>query len=183
MPEYGICPVSLTLLKNAKSLKKSFCRIGSYLWSWQRAHCTRQPEKRRAEGVDAVGDVLDAVLLRDDAAFLALHVIAVEGRREALFGRRVGQQVTGELPGDELVHRHVAVERLDHPVAPRRHLPHAVVLIAVRVGVPGDVEPVGRHALAERRRGQQAIDHLLERIGAAVGEEGIDLGDRSAAVR
>ena len=30
-PEYGIWPVSLTLLKNANSLKYSFCVIGSYL--------------------------------------------------------------------------------------------------------------------------------------------------------
>ena len=80
-----------------------------------------------------------------------------------------GQQVAGDLLADELVVRLVGVERVDDVVAvppgvrvgdvPRR---------AGRLGVAGDVEPVPAPALAERGRGQQPVDHLLERVGRRV---------------
>ena len=38
-----------------------------------------------------------------------------------------------------------------------------LTLLAARLGVAGDVEPVPAPALAEVRRGQQPVDHLLER--------------------
>ena len=78
----------------------------------------------------------------------------------------------------ELVERHVAVEGVDHPIAPARHVAAAVDVVAVRVGIAGGVEPVEGHPLAVVRRGQQAIDQLFVGIGTRVGQKGIDLGRR-----
>ena len=68
----------------------------------------------------------------------------------------VGQQVAGELLDRELVERHVAVEGVDHPVAPPPHVALAVGLVAVGVGIAGRVEPAGRHPLAVARRSAAA---------------------------
>jgi hypothetical protein len=137
-----------------------------------------QAEKRAPERVDAIHDVLSAVLLRNHTALLRLHVVPVESRREPLLLGRVRQQVARELPGDEAIERQIAVERGNHPVAPRPHLAHPVVLVAVRVGVACDVEPFGRHLLAVGGGGEEAIDHFLVSVGGAIGDEGIDLGQR-----
>ena len=75
--------------------------------------------------------------------------------------RGPGQQVAGQLPGDELVVRQIGVEGLDDPVAPGPHGAIDVGLVAVGVGVAGQVEPVDGHALAEPGRGQQAVDQAL----------------------
>ena len=111
----------------------------------------RQPEHRSAERVHAVEDVLGAKLLLDAAAFVRLSVQAIESGRDALLPRRIGQEIAGELPEEKLVVRQVLVERPDDPVAVRRHVAIDVGLIAVRVGVAREVEPVHRHALAVRR--------------------------------
>ena len=87
-----------------------------------------------------------------------------------------GQQVAGDLLADELVVRLVVVERVDDVVAiapgvrvgevPRR---------AGRLAVAGDVEPVPAPAFAERGRGEQPVDDLLEGVGRRVVDEGVDL--------
>ena len=103
-------------------------------------------------------DVLGAKLLLDAAALVGLPVQPVERGRDPLLARRVGQQIAGELPGEELVVGQVVVERADDPVAIRRHVALDVGLVAVRVGVAREVEPVHRHPLAVGRRGQVAVD-------------------------
>ena len=55
--------------------------------------------------LEPIGDILDAILLIDDAGFASDHVIAVETGRDFLLGGRVGQQVTGELLHGELIER------------------------------------------------------------------------------
>ena len=105
-------------------------------------------------------------------------MVAVEAGGDLLVERRVRQQVAGELLDRELVERHVAVEGVDHPVAPAPHRPVAVALVAVGVGVAGARRASGRHALAVARRGEQAIDHLLVGVRRLVREEGIDLRGR-----
>ena len=148
------------------------------MWSWQRAHSTLRPRKARP----SVLTRSTTYSVRYSSAtmppswlcmWLRLKPVAI---RCSCVG--VGQEIAGELPGDEVVDAQVAVERRDHPVAPRPHLAHAVVLVAVRVGVARDVEPVGGHALAVGRRRQQAIDDALVGVGGAVGEERVDLGRR-----
>ena len=134
----------------------------------------RQAEESGAHRVHAIDHVGHAVLLLDDAALLVLHVQPIERRRQALFLGGVGQQVAGQLPGDELVERQILVERLDDPVAVGPHRPVAVHLVAVRVGVPGQVQPVGRHPLAVARRRQQPVDDFL--VGSG------DLSARKASI-
>ena len=110
----------------------------------------RQTQECRCESLRPVGDVLDAKLFRHAAAFNLLRMQPVESRRQNLFVGRIGQQVTSELLGDELVVGHVAIERADHPVSPRPDETIAVDLITVRVAVPGRVQPVRRHSLTVR---------------------------------
>ena len=69
----------------------------------------------------------------------------------------LGQQVAGELLDGELVERHVAVEGVDHPVAPAPHDALAVALVAVGVGVAGRVEPARRPS-ARRSGARRAGD-------------------------
>ena len=88
----------------------------------------------------------------------------------------IGQQVAGELLDGELVEGHVAIEGVDHPVAPAPHVTLAVGLVAVGVGVAGGVEPADGHAFAVAGRGEQAVDDFLVGVGRGVGEEGVDLG-------
>ena len=77
----------------------------------------------------------------------------------------------------------LSLNALHHPVAVGPHLPLVVEVQAVRVGVAGHVEPVAGHLLAEARRREVAIDHLLVGVRRRVGEERIDLRRASAAAR
>jgi hypothetical protein len=137
-----------------------------------------EAEEGGAEGGGAVVDVVDAVFLLDGAALAFLRVEAVESGGEDLLVGGAGQQVAGELPGDELVPREVAIEGADHPVAPGPHLALAVDLEAEAVGVAGDVEPVDGQALAVARRGEEAVDNAFEGPGAVVLHEGGDFRGR-----
>jgi hypothetical protein len=128
--------------------------------------------------VDAIDERLPTRLLDVDAALLVQEGVAVEARRDALFARGVRQHVAGQLLDREPVERHVAVERVDHPVAVLPHRPEAVLLVTVRVGVPGEVEPRPRPPLAVMRRGEQAIDDALVGVRGGVGEEGVALLER-----
>ena len=53
--------------------------------------------------------------------------------------------------------------------------PDLVELVAVGVGVAGEVEPVPAPALAVVRRREQPVDHLLVGVGRLVVEERVDL--------
>ena len=63
----------------------------------------REAEEGGAEGGHAVVDVVDAVFLLDGAALGFLRMEAVEGGGEDLVVGGVGQEVAGELIGDEFV--------------------------------------------------------------------------------
>ena len=82
----------------------------------------------------------------------------------AIFCSRVafGQQVAGDLLDGELVERHVAVEGVDHPVAPAPHRALAVALVAVGVGVAGGVEPAAGPC-ARRSAARPAADRRPSR--------------------
>ena len=58
----------------------------------------------------------------------------------------------------EAIERHVAIERVDHPVAVLPHHPRQILLEAVRIGVARQIEPRPRPALAVVRRREQPID-------------------------
>ena len=117
------------------------------------ASCTthRQTLPDGERGVDSVDDVLDLKLFRNDAAFRIASMIAVDPGGNPLVKRCVWQQVTGKLLDRELIERHVLVKRFEHPVPPPPHISRPVRLIAIRVCVPGCVEPANRHPLGVAR--------------------------------
>ena len=147
-------------------------------------HSSGQTEEGGAEGLDAVGDVLVAPLLGDAAALVGHAVQPAEGGGQALRPRRAGQQVAGELPGDELVERQVVVEGGIDPVAPRpdvccRRRPGSRTSrrSGRRRASPG---PAARRSAARPAAGPTTRSKAARRV---VGEEGVHLGRASAAGR
>ena len=80
---------------------------------------------------------------------------------DAVLDRGVGEQVAGEGADGEFVEGQVVVERTDEPVAPRPDLATIILLVALGVGVAGEIEPQRGPALAEVGRGEETIDGLL----------------------
>ena len=138
----------------------------------------RHPEERAGQGVDAVGVVLDAEFLLHAAALVGLAMQPVERRGETLLSRRVRQQVAGDLPEDEIVDAHVAVEGADDPVTPGPEMVEPVGLIAVGVRIARDVEPVDGHAFTVGRRGEQSIHEPLISLRRAVADVSVNFFDR-----
>jgi hypothetical protein len=125
----------------------------------------RRAEPHGSDRVDAVEDLVDAMLLLVGAGLDVDRRAAVEAGREALVERRAGQQVAGELLQGEAVEGQVGVERAHDPIAIGPQFAEAVALKAVRVGVPGQVEPGPRPALAVWRRRQETLDPPLVGVG------------------
>ena len=84
------------------------------------------------------------------------------------------EQVSRELFADELVVRQVTIEGVDHPVAVLDHLRDRIVrVVARRVGVPHNVEPMSSPAFSVMRRLQQTINDFgkgRRRVGRIVDE-------------
>jgi len=136
-----------------------------------------QAEPDGGGGLDAVEDVFDARLLGDAAALAVEHVVAVKTTRDFLLARSRGEEIAGELFDGELVERHVGVEGVHDPVAPRPHGALGVALESVGVGVASDVQPVPSPAFAIARRGEEAVDDFGVGVGRTVGDEGGGLGE------
>ena len=137
-------------------------------------------EERAPERVDAIDDVLRPVFLRDDAAFLALHVIAIEAGRENLLVGRVREQIAGELPRDELIERQIAIEGAESPSratatssACRRPDSHASRHSARR--------RASRRPCARRSAATPAGDRRAARTHPAPDRRGTDRSRRSSA--
>ena len=116
----------------------------------------------------AVGRVLEQELLGLRAALEGDHVQPVVAGGHALPHRRVRQQVASELLHREAIEGHVLVEGPHDPVAVGPDGPLLIAVVADRVRVPDEVEPVLGHALAVVRRGEQLVDVVLEAHGAAL---------------
>ena len=99
-------------------------------------------EKDGGCGVNAVGDVFGVVFSFNDATFCGEDVIAVKAGCDFLAESGIGEEVSGELFSEELVVGHVVKEGVDNPVAPWPHGASFVVVVAIRVGIAGEVEPV-----------------------------------------
>ena len=130
--------------------------------------CERGAQPHRGCRIHAIDEQLVPGLVRIDAAFLVRHRIAMKAARNQLVARRTGQHVARDLIDREAVERHVAVERVNHPVAVLPHDARSIFLEALGVGVARGVEPGPRPSLAIMRRGQQAIDEARVRGIAAV---------------
>lgn len=147
----------------------------------------REPEEHRTRRRRAIDGVLDQILLGDRAAFVRRDVIAQESRRDARRVRRIRQQVSGDLLGQELVEGHPVAERREHPIAPRPHLSAGVRVDAARVGEARGVEPRLRHAFGVTRSvrllGEEALDEPLVGIGTDVALERVEFGRRRRQTR
>ncbi len=134
-----------------------------------------QAEEILADQLRALVHVIDAELFVDRAPLGVLTASLEEGGSQELLAGGVRKLVAGELPRDELVVGHVALERADHPVAVGvGDRAFVVVQAAAGVGVAGDVEPDIGLALGGFDRCQQAVDQLLVGVRILVVHERVD---------
>ena len=138
----------------------------------------RQAEENRRGSIHAIHHVLDCVLFRNDATLAIAAMVAIEAGGDDLIARWIRQQVAGQLLRCEAVIRHVAIERIDHPVAPAVHGALGVGLISIGVGIPRGIEPAHRHALAIARRGEQPIHYLFVSVRRRVIHKCLHVGRR-----
>ena len=132
----------------------------------------REPQPDRGGRLDAVGDILDEELGRNDAPLVVDPVIAPVGGGQASRIVGIGKKIAGDLLDAEFVEGKIAVVGIDDPVPPRPLGALEVVLVSGGVSVASGVEPDLGHAFAIGRRSEQAVDDLFIGIGALVGEEG-----------
>ncbi len=140
----------------------------------------RQAKHRGAER----GHHVVEMVVADEGQRLGSGLAGVRTRDQKTRGRDrlkiVGDQmITRDLHADELVERHILVERPDHEIAiviGGRAI--AVELIAAALGKTGCVEPVPRPALAEVFALQEAIDQFVICIRRSVAYKRLDLGRR-----
>ena len=106
------------------------------------------PEDSFADRVDAVEHRLHAELFRVYAALFVDHRVTQETGGHLLILRGIRQQIARNLLDHELVVRHIAIERMDHPIAVEPHQARRVFFVAVGIGIAGGVQPVASPALA-----------------------------------
>ena len=129
-----------------------------------------EAEHRLAHAVDTIEHLRHPELLRNDRALLVEHAVAEEAGGHDLILRRIRQQIACDLLDHELVVGQIAAEGVDHPVAPGPHLARQVFLVAVGVGVAGEVEPVAGPLLAIAGAREQCFDGLVVAVALEGGE-------------
>ncbi len=135
-----------------------------------------ESQKRRPHRIDAIGDISHAELFFDDTPFFILHMQSIEGGRQTLSFGGLRQQIPRQLPGQKLIERQVLIEGLNDPVAIRPDGSKAVHLIAMGIGVPGNIQPLDRHPLTIAWRIEQSIDQSFIGLRSVIREERINLG-------
>ena len=135
----------------------------------------RRPQPHGSGRLHPVDQIFVVVLRRDRATLVVDHVVAIEAGGDLPLQRRVWQKVSSQLLDREFIEGQVAVVGRNHPVPPVPHLAHAVDVVAVRVGITGQIKPLHRHPLAVVRRLQEAIHHFFVSGRRAVGQESIDV--------
>ena len=96
----------------------------------------REAEEHRAHRLHAIGHVFHNPFVRNRATLGVDAVVAVEARGHLREKIAVRQQVARHLFGHKPIKRHIVIERLDQPIAPHPHVTQAIVLVAVRIGIP-----------------------------------------------
>ena len=139
-----------------------------------------QAEPDRADRVRAVDGLLEPELLDVHASLTILEPVAEEADRHALVGGSSGQGVPRDLLQRESVEWHIVVQRVDDPLPPAPSVwADVVLLVAVRVGVAGEVEPLDGPALAVVLRLEQPVHERHVRLRTRVSpERSRDLGLR-----
>ena len=133
-------------------------------------------EDSSADGIDPIEHRGQPEFFRIHAAFIIHHGIAQEAGGDDLILRGVGEFIAGDLFGDEPVVGEIAIEGVDDVVAVGPDDAEFVALVAVGVGVAGDVEPTAGGVFAVMGFGEKTINLLFVGIGRGVGEKRIDLG-------
>ena len=109
----------------------------------------REAQHPRAHGIHPVEHAFHAPLLGHDRAFFVGHAVPEKTGRDDLLLRAIRQQIARDLFGDEPVVRHVRIERMDHPVAPRPLLARQILFKPVRVRVARHIQPLPRPLFAK----------------------------------
>ena len=122
--------------------------------------------------VDAVKHGRDPELLVVGSPLGIGHGVSMEGRRDELVEGSVGQEIARDLLDGELIEGHVLVECIDEPVPVAPDGAPVVLLVALRVGVAGKVEPEASPALAVVGGGQEPIYQGFIGLGGGVPDEG-----------
>ncbi len=115
-------------------------------------------------GFGFIQNVLDAVFLGNYAAFFGVLMVAVKPGCQHFFLVRIRQHVARQRPGHEFVVSEVFVEGVNQPVPPRPLGADVVVLVAVRIGVARNVQPVQGHFFAVGR----LLQHLIHDFGVSL---------------
>ena len=143
----------------------------------------RQAEEGAAGGVDGVFERQVPQFIRGGG--IAPGQCQVAGGDDlfvttGIVGRWVGgEDVAGELFADELIERLVVLEGVEHVVAVEAGFGDGIIgVVAGRVGVAHDVEPVASPAFAVVGRGEQAFDEAGPGVGRGVGQIFVDFGGR-----
>ncbi len=114
-----------------------------------------------ADYVDLVVDGLDLVVEGIDRLEAVFHEAELRGAEDRFIDAvgidaRMRQEVASQMFADELVHRHVGIQRANHVVAIAPGFANlGVAFAAVGLGVAHKIEPVPRPVLAETGRGQR----------------------------
>ena len=125
----------------------------------------RQAQPNRGGRLNPIGHILHPKFFVNDAAFGVGPVIPVEGRSNELVPGSVGHHVTRDLFNGELVEGHVAVEGVNHPIAPTPHIAHAVSRIPVGVAIARRIQPAHRHSLTVSRRPEETVHQVFIGMG------------------
>ncbi len=136
-----------------------------------------EPQECGGSGVDAINEVLDAVVLIDDSAFVGSGIVAKKSGSHLLWVGSPRQQIARQLPGNEIAVGQIVVEGGYHPVPPGIDAAGMILEEAVRIPIARHVEPFESHAFSEGRRGQEAANHLLVGIIGFIGEEVVEFRD------
>ena len=118
----------------------------------------RRTEPGGGDIAHAVGRVLGEVLLLLHAALVGGLQQSIVAAGNLVVDGGARQQVARKLGGGKPVERQVVVERLDHPVAVRCEGVILSTVVADRVRIPHEVEPVAGQAFAELWGGEQLVD-------------------------
>ena len=87
------------------------------------------------------------------------------------------EKVAGDLLADELVVGEIGVEAVDHPIAVAPGIGNGEIeLVATRLAIADDVEPVAGKPLAEVGGCEEPVDILLIRQRIGIGDNPINLG-------
>ena len=145
-----------------------------------------QPEKRLAEGVDAVVHPVGLVLRNVDRP---MHRLAQKPESRAddrlvRAGLRIDpwpfDEIAGNLLADELVVGQVVVERLHDPVAILPGVGDPIIeLVSPRLAIPRHVEPVPREPLAIVGRGEELVDVVVEGMRVGIRSHPCDVSGKS----